>query len=290
MRRIVSVLPFVCVSVLSVACRNSSVTSATGSGGNASTTVTGTTTTVTGGTTTGATTSTGGMMCPVGAPTHTVQEVTNGTLGSKTDATLKGVVAMSKKFLVSSKTSCLWGVFVSAPGLTETAENTGLLALSYGTPPVIPPGGGTTAYCPEQDASPPAPAGDSFPDDVKPGDVLDLVGTTASFPTTFNCMAPDPANTVPMRQFSSVCSVTRTGTAPLPKAHVLSAAEIASLTSTSDSACIRSHNTGLTLSGSYNGTADVAELLRWRWRHFLRACSLVSSCLLQPRLSESPNR
>jgi hypothetical protein len=220
--RIKYILPCVLGSVVLLACRKSAVTSATGAGGTTSATASVTTSYASSGT---MGTGTGGAMC-AGDP-HTIQEVTSGTLGSGTVATLQGVVAMSGKFLVSSKTSCLWGVFVSAPGLTETAENTGLLALSYGTPPMVP-AGGTKAYCPEQGV---VPAGDSIPDNVAPGDVLDIIGTTASFPTTFTtCVLPsNPVNSIPMRQFTNVCSVTKTGTATPPKAHLLTGADVMSL-------------------------------------------------------------
>ncbi len=178
----------------------------------------------------------GGAVVCEGAD-HTIQEVTSGTVGPGTHATLRGVVAMSRKWLVSGSTHCLWGVFVSAPGLSETGPNTGVLAISYGTDPVVPTGG-TKAYCPKLGTD---PTGDKIPDDVKPGDVLDITGSTSYFPTTFDkcgpsAMPPSPANTVSMRQFTTVCSVTKTGTAPVPKAHVLTASEIAGITSTSDTA------------------------------------------------------
>jgi hypothetical protein len=234
-----SAVAFFLASSSLLACRNSST--GTGGAGGTTSSETGTSTgtkmstsstmsgTTTGtGTGTGTSTGTGGQLGCDG-PEHTVQDVTAGTVIPGTKVTLKGVVAMSEKFLVSGSTSCLWGVFVSAPGLTETAANTGLIALSYGTDPMIPPGQ-TMAFCPKEGQD---PAGDKIPDDVKPGDVLDLVGVTAYY--TPNCMAPNPVNTVPMRQLGQVCSATKTGTAPIPAAHLMTGTDLAGLSSLTDS-------------------------------------------------------
>jgi hypothetical protein len=176
----------------------------------------------------------GGM--PAGAPV-TIQQITDkgatGYVGPGTPVTVKGAVAMSVKFLVSkssSSGSCLWGVFLSAPGLTETGPNTGVLAVSYGTPASAVDGG--KAYCPDilphapaagQPVGPGDPAGDSFPDDVQPGDVLDVVGVTDAYiPAT--CTAADAgagASMVPGIQLAKVTLVTRTAKmGPVPKAHV----------------------------------------------------------------------
>ena len=72
------------------------------------------------GTTTTPTTGTGGS----GPQVVTIQDITTNVVGPKVAVTVKGVVAMSHKFLVSqskSTNSCLWGIFASAPGLSETA-------------------------------------------------------------------------------------------------------------------------------------------------------------------------
>lgn len=176
-------------------------------------------------------TGTGTVGCD--GPEHTVSDITTGVVGKGTKLTLKGVVAMSQIFSVSAGNSCLWGVFVSAPGLTETAENTGVLVLSYGSPPAIPPGG-DMAFCPAVGSE---PLGSAFPDDLKPGDVFDFVGVADEFPNDFaNCTGANPPNTVGQKQLSQVCKATKTGNAPLPAPHVLTAAEIASLSSTTDKA------------------------------------------------------
>lgn len=234
----------VIAALFAAGCRSSN-SDESGEGGESSTgsdktsaTVTGTGQSGSGQNMTSGSTGTGVVGCE--GPDSTVEAVTKGEVGLGTAVTLRGVVAMSQKFLVSGSNSCLWGVFVSAPGITETKENSGLLVLSYGTEPMIPPGG-DKAFCPRLGQD---PAGDKIPDNVKPGDVLDLIGTADYFPTQPNCTTdndpndelPTPMNTVPMRQLSKVCSATITGTAPVPTPKVMSAVQLAQITSTSDTA------------------------------------------------------
>lgn len=176
----------------------------------------------------------GGTIVGCEGPEQTVQDITTGAVGPGVKVSVNGVVAMSQKWLVSKSStgSCLWGVFVSAPGLTTTGPNTGLLALSYGTPAAIPEGG-NTAFCPVLGVE---PAGDMIPDNVKPGDVLDLVGVTAVFPNPPNCNAPNPDNQVGMLQLGQVCKAELKGTAAVPAPAVLSGADAAKLASTTDKA------------------------------------------------------
>ncbi len=168
-------------------------------------------------------------------PEATVADITTGQFGLGSKVSVNGVVAMSHKWLVShskSTDNCLWGVFVSAPGLTETAPNSGMLILSYGTKASIPEGG-TVAYCPRLGQD---PAGDQIPDNVEPGDVLDVVGVVARFPDPPSCMAPDPPNQVGMLQLGQVCKAQIVGQATPPTPRVVPAGEIASLTSPTDQA------------------------------------------------------
>jgi hypothetical protein len=171
----------------------------------------------------------------------TIEQITNpmatGYVGPSTPVQVQGVVATSIKVLVShSKTSgsCLWGVFVSAPGLTEATANSGVLAVSFGTPAVAGDAGGT-AYCPTIQAG--QPAGDAFPDDVAPGDVLDIVGTTDAY-IPAACTAGDAglgASMVPAIQLSKVTSVTRTSRgAAVPAPHVLTQSDLSTLAAGSD--------------------------------------------------------
>ncbi len=177
----------------------------------------------------------GGEVAGCEGPEATIQEITTGQFGPGSKVSVNGVVAMSHKFLVSKSSTtdnCLWGVFVSAPGLTETAENTGMLILSYGFKASIPEGG-DQSYCPRLGQD---PAGDQIPDNTQPGDVLDLVGTVSRFPDDPMCTSPNPPNQVGMLQLGSVCKAELVGTATPPAPVVLSGADIDGLSSTTDQA------------------------------------------------------
>lgn len=174
---------------------------------------------------TGAGTSGSGGASPMDA---TITEITTGVTPPGVKVKLTGVVAMSRKHLVSKGTSgsCLWGVYVSEPNLAETQASSGLHVLSYGINASIK-GDGGTAFCPVlgQDA-----IGDSIPDNTKPGDVLDVLGESADF-ILAQCL---PVQTFGEPQVSKVNSVVKTGTAPVPTAHVMSAADLAKLVPSGD--------------------------------------------------------
>jgi hypothetical protein len=208
------------------------VTSAGGGSTTGSATGGGSTTTTTSTTTTGS----GGGAPSCAGQDATIADITgnpksNNPIGPGQKVKVTGVVAMSHKFLVSQSTSgsCLWGVYVSAPGLAETEEYSGILALSYGTNATIPDGG-NQAYCPILGK---VPAGDKIPDDTKPGDVLDLVGTTDYF-VLKNCASEPGGTSAPQRQLAKVCSAVKTGTAPMPAPHVMAPADIPSLSAPAD--------------------------------------------------------
>jgi hypothetical protein len=186
----------------------------TGTGGNA--TGTGGNTTGTGGDTTG----TGGTM----VEETTIKDITTNKVGPGLKVKLSGVVAMSQKFLVSKGSasgSCLWGVFVSAPNLTTTEPNSGILVVNYGDNATIDDGG-SQAFCPRLGID---PIGDKIPDDTKPGDVLDVIGETSYFLLP-NCASQAGGSTVAEFQIAKGSSVTKTGTATPPAPYVLSKAEI----------------------------------------------------------------
>ena len=137
---------------------------------------------------------------------------------------------MSRKYFVSkgSSGSCLWGLYVSEPSLAETKPSSGIRVLSYGLNAAIPPGGGA-AVCP---ALGQGVTGDQIPDDTKPGDVLDVMGESAYFispqcPSAMGLGEP---------QVAKATSVVKTGTAPVPASHVMSAADLAELVSSGDPA------------------------------------------------------
>jgi hypothetical protein len=161
----------------------------------------------------------------------TVQDITMGTVGPNVDVSLSGVVAMSQKFLYSrsqASGSCVWAVFVSAPGLSATAEYTGLLVTSFGNQAITPDGGGVS-YCPRLGLGLEA-TGDVIPDSVKPGDVLTFTGQTQSFAP--NCIGGPP---VPQRSLRAV-SGAKTGSASVPTPHVASVSEQGQLAALGDTA------------------------------------------------------
>src|SRR5262249_3366935 len=123
----------------------------------------------------------------------------------------------SHKYLVSqSKTtgSCLWGVFLSMPGISTTAPFSGVLAVSYGTDAVTNDAG--KSFCP---VPPLDPAGDAFPDDIAPGDVIDVIGKTDASPSPAHMLPGCPPRPAPKVQLANVCSATKTShTNSLPAA------------------------------------------------------------------------
>ncbi|MBI4955780.1 MAG: hypothetical protein HY908_27425 [Myxococcales bacterium] len=198
----------------------------TGGTGGATHTTSSTTTTGTGGTGTGGTGTGGDITCGVGAVSATIQDVTQGTVGVGIDVSITGAVVMSQKFVIDGTLSagqpCLWAVFVSAPGLTTTAPNTGILVLSYGNPATVPDGG-TQAYCPLLEQ---APAGDAIPDDIQPGDVVDIVGET-DYHLLQNCASEPNGSQVEQFQIAKACRFQKTGVATPPTPAVVSASDYA---------------------------------------------------------------
>lgn len=170
----------------------------------------------------------GGEDAGEGGPAGTtITQIANGTIADDTAVSVQGAVVMSQVFLVSksnSTNSCLWGVFVSEPNLTETQPYSGLLVLSYGTEATVADGG-TQAYCPMLGV---APSGSGIPDDLKPGDVVDISGTTAYYLASACTQAGD--SQTKQRQLGQ-STVTKTGTAAIPSAHTVTAQEIVQLAS-----------------------------------------------------------
>ncbi|XYI01291.1 hypothetical protein ACMHYB_16660 [Sorangium sp. So ce1128] len=170
---------------------------------------------------------------PPPARVATIEEITTGTVGEGVDVEVKGVVAMSHKFFVSKggSGSCLWGVFLSSPGDGETEPYSGVLALSYGTMAVTQDN--DESYCPKLGQE---PVGDAFPDDIKPGDVLDVAGRTSSF--LLDQCATQPAEVNPsevkQRQLANVARATKIGETTPRSPHLLTAADAAKLSSPTD--------------------------------------------------------
>ncbi len=227
LRRVNTVALMILIAAwLSAACQPAKGTKAGDEGEGAGTSTATSSNSGTGGA--GASTSGGGgdPTCGASAVAATVQKITKGEIGPEVDVKLDGVVVMSQKFLVSKSStgSCLWGVFISAPDLPTTAEYTGLLALSYGTPAAVPEGG-DKAYCPKLGED---PAGDRIPDDVQPGDVLNMIGETSNFLLS-NCASEPNGSQVAQRQLAKVCSAEKVGTAPVPTAVAIPASDIEDL-------------------------------------------------------------
>ena len=206
-------------------------------GGGGTTTTTGSNTNSTG--TTSNTGGTGNTTTTTAATEVTIQQITDpgatGHVGKDVPVKVKGVVAMTRKFLVSKSNatgSCLWGVFVSAPGLTETAANTGILAVSYGTPAEFTDAG-AGPFCPTIEKG--DPAGDAFPDDVKPGDIVDIIGKTTSFiPSSCGTKPGESTIAQPQIGFIDPGNVTRTGSGAVPTPHELTQAELDTLAKQTD--------------------------------------------------------
>lgn len=168
----------------------------------------------------------GDVTCGVGAVEVTIQQITDDTaqghVGPGVDVHVTGAVAMSQKFLVSKggSGSCLWGVFVSAPNITTTAPHTGILLLSYGTQ-ASTPDGGSQSFCPLIEDG---PVGDAIPDDIQPGDVININGESDKFLLS-QCASQPNGSEVGQFQISKACRVTKTGTAAVPAAAVVNSAD-----------------------------------------------------------------
>ncbi|WP_437736664.1 hypothetical protein [Sorangium sp. So ce1335] len=123
----------------------------------------------------------GGTEDTPAARVATIEDLTMGTVTSGI-VELRGVVAMSPKFLVSQSNTgrCTYGVYLSAPGLTETEAYSGILAVDRGDDAST--GDDTKLHCAKLGEQ---PAGGEIPDDVVPGDVLNVVGQPSYFSLNF---------------------------------------------------------------------------------------------------------
>ena len=179
-----------------------------------------------GGSSTGGAGGGGGFACVGSAAT--IEQINDptavGTVGDGSAVELKGVVATSRKFLINQSKSgtCLWGVYVSSPGLPVAKEYSGAILVARGIDAYIAPGG-NKAFCPKLSNYKPDDKlpGDPIPDDTMPGDVLDVIGVVDSYvPST--CGQKPGESKLPMKQVSFICSVTKTGTAAVPAPKVFS--------------------------------------------------------------------
>jgi hypothetical protein len=114
-----------------------------------------------------------------GAERVTLEELHSGRVRNSVPVAVGPLVASSQKFLVSEAKSgsCLWGAFAADPVLTGAGS--GLFLVSYGAPHA------------EGEAC--AAGSDGLPDDLSPGDTLEVEGRLDSFvPSTCSGTAPTP--------------------------------------------------------------------------------------------------
>lgn len=173
----------------------------------------------------------------------TVEQITNekaaGAVGKGSPVKVMGAVAMSQKFLVSKSNSgtCLYGFFISSPKITETAPYSGIMVVSKGANAIIP-AGQNTAYCGKisnRFADDPLP-GDSIPDDIKPGDIVNVTGVADYFLLNA-CAQQMGGSQVAQRQIAYACAVERTGATTPPTPHAFTTPEdVAKLASSTDTA------------------------------------------------------
>lgn len=163
----------------------------------------------------------GGGVCD--APSATTAAIHDGTFVEGAKVHLEGVTAMSQKFLRrrGNDGSCVWAFFVSSPNISVTTERSGILVESLGDP--AEPGDAGPAFCKPLGLE---PTGGAIPDDVAPGDVVDIRGVvSASAPT--GC-AGDTTITHSVLVDAS-CPIVKSGVAGIPQAHLLSPTEVAKL-------------------------------------------------------------
>ncbi len=143
----------------------------------------------------------GGGTCPVGQAA-TVADIANGIVGSGIEAQITGAIATSKKVLAyfsKTKGTCLWGVFVKDP-----TEPRGLMVISYGDD--APDGSENASACPT--------GTDAIPNEVVPGDVVDILGETNAFVSS-KCSGVVPPAQIQLKACSMNITATG-GEAPEP--------------------------------------------------------------------------
>ena len=172
----------------------------------------------------------GGSSCK--AANGTTQSIHDGSAPEGARIHLAGVVAMSQKFLRSLDSAsgeCIWGVYVSMPEISVAQEGSGVLVESVGFHAETSDGG-FKPYCPELGHQ---PTGDAIPDDIHPGDVVDLTGEVHVELST-KCKPSESTLPEHVLRADPACGITKTGTAGVPQAHLLSPADVALLASPSD--------------------------------------------------------
>jgi hypothetical protein len=112
-----------------------------------------------------------------GAEAVTLEELHSGRVRRGIPVLVSGLVASSQKFLLSEAKSgsCLWGAFAAADA--KTGAGSGLLLVSFGAP--------------HDGALPCASGSDALPDDLRPGDSLEVEGVVDEYaPAACDGVAP----------------------------------------------------------------------------------------------------
>jgi hypothetical protein len=120
-----------------------------------------------------------GVLGGCGAEPVTLDEIHAGRVRGTVAVAVEPLVASSQKFLVSEAKSgsCLWGAFAAAPG--RTGAGSGLFLVSYGAP--------------HAEDEPCRPGSDGLPDDLAPGDSLEVEGRLDEYvPATCDGTVPAP--------------------------------------------------------------------------------------------------
>ena len=138
-----------------------------------------------------------------GAEPVTLDEIHSGRVRSGFPVAVGKLVASSQKFLVSEAKSgsCLWGAFAASP--TRTGAGSGLFLVSFGTPHA------------EGEAC--APGSDGLPDDLTPGDSIEVEGTLDAYAPAA-CDGTAPAQQL---RIDATCPVRRGPSQAEPEAAVI---------------------------------------------------------------------
>jgi hypothetical protein len=135
-----------------------------------------------------------------GAERVTLDEIHSGRVRDTVPVAVGPLVASSQKFLVSEAKSgsCLWGAFAAEPG--RSGAGSGLFLVSYGAP--------------HADGESCAPGSDGLPDDLGPGDSLEVEGRLDEY-VPAACTGTAPAQQL---RIDAACPARRSGVAAVPEA------------------------------------------------------------------------
>ena len=162
-----------------------------------------------------------------GAQRVTLDEIHSGRVRGGVAVAVGPLVASSQKFLVSEAKSgsCLWGAFAAAPALSGAGS--GLFLVSYGAPHA------------EGEAC--TPGSDGLPDDVRPGDGLEVEGRLDEYAPAA-CTGTAPAQQL---RIDAACPARRSVPTDPPEAAVIEPALADRLAAGKDAQLLRSFSGAL---------------------------------------------